>query len=102
MKIRSVTVGIAQRLNVGDFEGVEPSVSATADLEEGDDLNAVKAQLYQQVQREWCWFAQMLTQAVIERRQQVRRNDKGYDQAGVVLAATDTLAALQAQAQKIG
>ena len=54
MKIRTVTVGAAHKISIpGLYESINPSVSVTAEVEEGEDLNVVVDQLKAQVETEF-------------------------------------------------
>jgi len=54
MKVRTVTVGAAHKISVpGQYETINPSVSVTAEVEEGEDLSRVVDQLKAQVDQEF-------------------------------------------------
>ena len=53
MKIREITVGIEETINVGNYESIKSPISVTSQLDEGDDLNQCHAQLLDQVSALW-------------------------------------------------
>jgi hypothetical protein len=68
VKTKEITVGIGMKLNVGDYESIDPFISHTVEIEEGDDPDQVRANTHAAVRRELVWAADAYLQAVIDRR----------------------------------
>lgn len=75
MRIRTVTVGAAHKISIpGLYESINPSVSITADIEEGEDLTTVVNQLKAQVEAEFWRLAYTDFATALERAQAGTQN----------------------------
>jgi len=53
MKVKRVESSIEMRINLGNFEGISNPNKITADLDEGDDVQACIAELYKMSSQAW-------------------------------------------------
>lgn len=66
--MRRVAVRITQKLNVGDYESIEPSVEVVDDVPEGTTLSAVYMELRKEAELLWRKEAMAQLDLVAKRR----------------------------------
>ena len=63
MKVKEITVGISQTLNVGNYEAIKPSLSLRAELEDGEDAEVARTKLSEMVQ--FLYMREVLSQLAL-------------------------------------
>lgn len=68
MKVKTIEVRVSEKLNVGNYETVDPSVTLTGEIEDGDDLETAYAELSSMAEDLWFKQARTRVRSVISRR----------------------------------
>jgi hypothetical protein len=75
MNLTSISATISHALNVGSYESIKPSVSITADLEEGDEVKSCFRELHKEAGRMWAESALKELSWVEERRNEKNKHE---------------------------
>lgn len=81
MIIKRIEREISHKINLGNFESIQPTIRIVADLEEGDDPAEAKKMLDKAVEEEWIRTALKELRQVVERRRGIEiKDDKSLAQ----------------------
>ena len=63
MKVKEITIGISQTINVGNYETIRPSVTLKGALESGDDIDKAREKLSEMAQ--YLYMREVLSQLAL-------------------------------------
>lgn len=67
MKVKTIEVRVAEKVNVGNFETIDPAITLVGELEEGDSLDAAYNDLAAMAEELWVKQAKTRIRFVLSR-----------------------------------